>query len=603
MRSQIRSRARLVLATTAALAVFTTSIFGQSAQQTPPAAQNPPAAQTPPPPQMPPAPQTPAEPTTPTQTNPPLAVIHVEAAPGQVLKSLSVDEAVKIALEQNLGVQIERLNPAIADLAITQAKTAWTPTLGAGFTASKQDQPPSSFLSGASGNINNKNVGGNASFSQLTPFGTQYQVSYDQTRGTTNNLFSSFDPQLSGNFAFTVAQPLLRGFKYDIYRLQVDQARKQKEITDVALNQTIALTIRTVRTAYWEYKYALASLDVSQQSLDLARQSLRDTKARVEIGTLAPIDVVQAESEVAAREEAVILAQALIGQSEDTLRRLLYDPTTPQFWQFRLDPSDPVPFETVAVNVNGAVLKALRERTDLVQNRKSIENTHYSEKYYKNATLPALNARVDYNATGLAGTQLIRGGDGFPPPVIGTINKSASDLLNDIFSGKFPQWTFSLNMTYPIGTSSAEAALASTRLQEKQQDISLRNAELSVVTQVRDAARQLDANGKRVDATRSARVLAERRLEAEEKKFAAGMSTSFLVIQAQRDLAQAKINELRAILDYVNSKTDYDTVQIAPVSGSSNFNNAAQPTTGTGQNATTGSNLTTGASTGGGGQQ
>src|SRR4029079_10316218 len=161
----------------------------------------------------------------------------------------------------------ERLNPAIADLAITQAKTAWTPTLGAGFTASKQDQPPSSFLSGASGNINNKNVGGNASFSQLTPFGTQYQVSYDQTRGTTNNLFSSFDPQLSGNFAFTVAQPLLRGFKYDIYRLQVDQARKQKEITDVALNQTIALTIRTVRTAYWEYKYALASLDVSQQSL------------------------------------------------------------------------------------------------------------------------------------------------------------------------------------------------------------------------------------------------------------------------------------------------------------------------------------------------
>ncbi len=250
--------------------------------------------------------------------------------------------------------------------------------------------------------------------------------------------------------------------------------------------------------------------------------------------------------------------------------------------------------------MNGAVLRALRERTDLVQNRKSIENTHYSEKYFKNATLPSLNARLDYNATGLAGRQLIRGGDGFPPPVIGEINKSVGDLLSDIFSGQFPQWTFSINMSYPIGTSSAEASLASTRLQEKQQDISLRNAELGVVTEVRNAARQLDANGKRVDATRSARILAERRLEAEEKKFAAGMSTSFLVIQAQRDLAQAKINELRAILDYVNSKTDYETVQVAPVSGASNFNNAASPTTGTGQNATTGSNLTTGASTGGG---
>ena len=252
MRSQIRSRARLVLATTAALAVFTTSIFGQSAQQTPPAAQtatgraNAGAARR-----------------RQRRPMPPLAVIHVEAAPGQVLKSLSVDEAVKVALDQNLGVQIERLNPAIAELAITQAKTAWTPTLGAGFSASKQDQPPSSFLSGASGNINNKNVGGNASFSQLTPFGTQYQVSYDQARGTTNNLFSSFDPQLSGNFAFTVAQPLPARFQVrHLPSAGGSGASKQKEITDVALNQTIALTIRTVRTAYWEYKYALASLDV-----------------------------------------------------------------------------------------------------------------------------------------------------------------------------------------------------------------------------------------------------------------------------------------------------------------------------------------------------
>ena len=181
--------------------------------------------------------------------------------------------------------------------------------------------------------------------------------------------------------------------------------------------------------------------------------------------------------------------------------------------------------------------------------------------------------RFDYNSTGLGGTQLIRDPDSplFPPPVIGEVKRSYGDVLGNIFSSDFPTWRLSLNVTYPIGTSNADAWLARTRIEKTQSETSLRQLELNVATQVRDSGRQLVANSKRVEATRAARVLAERRLEAEEKKFAAGMSTSFEVFQAQRDLAQARSTALRAVLDYAQSQVDFETVQIAPIGGGGSF--------------------------------
>jgi outer membrane protein len=547
MRFQIRSSARLALVVGVALCA-SPSAFGQSEQ--------PPASPAQPVPVQP----VPAQPASP----------QLPAAPN--VRRLSIDDAVKLALEQNLNVQVERLNPELQALAITQARTSWTPTLTTGFTGRTQDSPPSSFLSGATeGKITNKNVSGNVGIEHLLPFGTYYQVSYDSSRTTTNNAFSSFNPELGANLDFTVIQPLLRDFKIDTARFNLYVARKNKEISDVGLQQTIAATIRSVKNAYWDYKYSLASLDVARQSLDLARESLRDTRSRVEIGTLAPIDIVEAESEVAQREEAVITAEAAIGQTEDQLRSLIYDPAKNDLWNLRLEPADPVPTQVQGVDIDAAVRRALRERTDLVQGRKTLERTGISERYYRNQSKPALTARVDYNATGIGGTELVRGGDTFPPPVIATANRPYSELLRDVFGSAFPTWTFSLNMSYPIGTSSAKAALAQTRLAERQTQVNLRSLELQVVTQVRDAARQLMANSKRIDATRAARVLAERRLEAEEKKFAAGMSTSFLVFQAQRDLSLARNTELRATLDYAQSQVNFDTVQVAPVSGGSSF--------------------------------
>ncbi|HEX7087241.1 MAG TPA: TolC family protein [Vicinamibacterales bacterium] len=534
------------------------SASGQSAQQ---------------PPAQPPA-QEPAPPAQePVQTPPTTTPSAIGLDPTGPVRPLSVQEAVNLALEQNLGVQIERLNPQLQQQNTAAVLSNYMPQVTFGAFTQSQDQPPSSFLSGGDEIISTDNIGFNTSITKLFSWGTEATVSFDSGRQRTNNQFSSFQPLLSGNLDVVVRQPLLRNFRFDPVKQQLFVSRANQQIADVDLRRLIAVTERNVRNAYWEYVYAINALEVARQSLELAQRSLRDTRSRVEIGTLAPIDIVQAESEVASREEAVILAEAAIGQAEDRLRALIFDPKSPEFWDMRLQPTDTAPFVAQDVDVKAAIDRALKERTDLEAARRRLDITNYNVDYYKNQTLPGLNLQFDYNTTGIGGTQLIRDPDSpqFPPPIIGEVRRSIGDVYSDIFGNNFPTWRLSLNVSYPIGTSTADANLARTRLEQVQSRTALRELELQVATEVRDAARQLVANAKRVEATRAARVLAERRLEAEEKKFAAGMSTSFEVFQAQRDLSQARSNELRAILDYNQSQVNFETVQVAPGGGGASF--------------------------------
>jgi len=291
-----------------------------------------------------------------------------------------------------------------------------------------------------------------------------------------------------------------------------------------------------------------------------------ETNARIQIGTTPPIDAVEAEAEVATREEAVIVAQAQIDTAQDALRALVFNQSSPDFWTTQIEPTDLPAFQPVTVDVNGAVSNALQMRTDLLQARKSLEENDINIRYFRNQTLPDVTASFDYGLTGLGGTQFVRG-TGFPGPIIGETQRSFGSVLGDLFGNQFPNWTLALNISYPVGHSQQEASLARAQLQSSQAVTQLRNAELQVVTQVRNVARQVTTNAKRVASTGASRSLAEQRLDAEQRKLAAGTSTSFFVFQAQRDLAQARNNELNAILDYNRSVVDLETVQLAPVVG------------------------------------
>jgi outer membrane protein TolC len=492
-------------------------------------------------------------------------------ATGQPVRRLTADEAVGLALENNLGIQIAQFDPRIEDLSIAQARAAWAPSFTTLFQNNSSETPNTNFFSGSSGlSTKTDRLVSNFGLAQALPWGGSYDVGWDSLRQVSpSDNSATYPTQLRSGLAMAYAQPLLRGFGIDTPRQQLQVSTKNREIADVGLRETVAVTTRTVRNAYWNLAFARESLAVQQQSLELARESLRNTQARIEIGTVPPIDEVEAESEVALREEAVIVAEANIATSEDTLRALIFDPEAPDFWTTRIEPTDLPPFEPVIVNVDAAVRNALDRRTDLEQTRKSLEVADINIRFLRNQALPDVTANFNYSLAAVGGTRVQRAIDpdlGLPTgPITSQTQRSFAAVLRDLFAQDYPTWTVSLNVTYPLGTSQADANLARVRLQHSQSQAQLRSQQLQIATQVRQVARNLQTNQQRVESTRTSRALAERRLDAEQRKLAAGTSTSFFVFQAQRDLALARNNELRAILDYNQSLVDLETVQEVPL--------------------------------------
>lgn len=508
------------------------------------------------------------------QTTPTLSASQAGSAAAQSLEQqgpvrrLSIDEAVALALEQNLDLQVERLNPQVQDYGISVARSNWTPNFQSSLTTRSQENLPQDIFSGTQATITEERLSTGTGVGQLLPWGGSYSATWFSGRVTTNNDYSPFQPQLNSQFAANYSQPLLRNFKIDSPRQQYLVSRKNREISDVQLIETVAQTGRNVRNAYWDLVYARNNLEVQRQSLSLAQQSLRDNRSRVEIGTMAPIDIIEAQAEVARREEAVILAEAQISRAEDRLRSLISNPSQPDFWTMRLEPTDEAGFTPVNVDVEGAVRAALDKRTDLAVSKKTIESNDISIRYLRNQSLPDVTANINYSALGLGGTQRqLQVIPGQAPTILSSRDRSFGSVLGDAFGGAYPTWNFNVQLSYPIGNSNAEANLARARLQNQQAERQLESQKLIVATQIRDLARNVQTNGKRVEATRSARALSEERLRAEEKKFQAGMTSSFLVFQAQRDLSQARNNELQAIIDYLKSVVDFQTAQEAPLAG------------------------------------
>jgi outer membrane protein TolC len=494
------------------------------------------------------------------------------AQPGAVVRPMSIDEAVATSLEQNLDLQVQRINPQLQDLTTAQFRASYAPNFVSTLSSSDATQPSTSFLSGsATGITSGRSVFNFGVASQAPWHGGSYDIRWNNARNTTNNAFSTFNPQLNSSLSATFTQPLLRNFKIDGTRQQLLVSQKNREISDVQLQQSISLTTRNVRNAYYDLMYAIGNLNVQRQSLGLAQQSLKDNRARVEIGTMAPLDIVQAEAEVATREEALIIAEAAIERQQDTLRTLVYNPSSPDFWSARIEPTEPVTFTPTQVDTEAAIRTALAQRSDIVNARKNLEINDVNIRYFRNQSLPDVTANLNYNAQSIAGTQVTRARDpqtGLPTgPIVSSSSVGLFSGLGSTFSGDFPGWSVQLDLSYPIGTSPQEAQLARARLQQTQAERQLASLELAVTTQVRDAARNVVTNAKRVDATRASRVLAERRLEAEEKKYQAGMTQNFFVLQAQRDLNVARNNELLALVEYAKSVVNYSAVQQAPLFG------------------------------------
>jgi outer membrane protein len=492
------------------------------------------------------------------------------AAPAGVVQNLSLDDAVKMALENNLGLQVQRINPQMRDVNIKLAKSVWLPTLSGSLTDSKDNSPSSSYFSGATDNkVVSDTFNSSLVAAQSLPWGGgNYTVTWGSTRYKTNSIYNSPNPSLGADLTAKFTQPLLRNLATDSYRNELVVSKANQKISEMALRQSVLTTIRAVKYAYWNLKSAQGSLRVARQSFDLAQESLRNNRKRVEVGTMAPIDVVEAEAEVAKRDEAVIVAEGRLASSADQLRVLIFPTDKQDYWTVQLEPTDAAVLERKSVDVEQAVATALRQRTDLLQARKNLEVVDANLNYYKNQTKPALNAVVSYGQTGQGGTQK-EFTDTFPPVTLSEVKEGFGKVIQRVLQPDYNNWSVGLQFSYPLGMSSAKATAARTRLQSSQQELQIRELELQVAASVRDVARQVDTNWRRLDASRATRRLMERRLESEQKKFAAGLSTNYLVFQAQRDLADAQYSELVAALDYNKSLVDFETALESPTAGSS----------------------------------
>jgi outer membrane protein len=484
-------------------------------------------------------------------------------APGTAV-SLSLDEATARALERNLELAVERLNPQTFDLNIARLEAVYRPTLTSQVGQRALVRPPTSQLNGGT-IVQDDTTTYNAGLAQnLRWGGGDVSVQFNNNKQVTSNIFANFNPTFSSNFNATLTQPLLRGFLIDTTRQQLRVTAINRDISEIQLRGSIATTLARVRNTYWELVYALDALEVARGSLTLAERLVSDNRARVEVGTMAPLDVVQAEAEVATRRQAVAQAEATWRTSELELKRLIVNGTDDPLWRASITPSDRPTFAPESLDVERAVRNALDLRTDLSQARKTVESNDVTLRLLNNQRLPAVDVLANYGMQGLGGTQFIRQGSGLGSTVIDTIPGGYSDAWRTLAGRDFPTWTVQLNVSYPIGASAAEAQYARGRVQRNQSAAQLRAMELQVATEVTNAALQVENGLKRFEAAQVAGMLAQTRLEAEQSRFDVGLSTNFFVVQAQRDLATAQNSALRALLDYRQALVDYQRVQEAP---------------------------------------
>ena len=489
-------------------------------------------------------------------------------APGGV-RELRLSEAVQLALDKNLDIAVERLNPQGVDLQYAQIKNQFLPV--ATSTVGQRDQMrlPNSLLNGGQ-RVNNATTTYNFGITQeIEKFGGSYSLMFNNNRVETSDAFSNFNPTFTTGLTLSYAQPLLRGLFIDQQRQQLLVTQINREISEENVRATVTTTLANVRNAYWDLVFSRSAVDVAARAVTLADKLVEDNRARVEVGTLAPLDVVQAEAEAANRRQALAAAEATLQTAQLALKRMIVSGTDDPLWRQELRAIDLPSIEPAptAADIEGAVRRGLQRRTDLANARNNLESSDVNLKFYRNQMLPALDLITSYGAQGIGGTSYTRTGSGLNSVITGTIPGGYSDALRLLSARDFPNWNLQLNMSYNIGGSQAEAQLARARVQRNQSQTRLRALELQVATEVTNAALQVQSNLRRVEAAQAARELAEKRLDAEQSKFEVGMSTNFFVVQAQRDLRDAQNTELRALADYRKSLVAFERSQEAPAGG------------------------------------
>ena len=555
------------------------------------------AAQTPAQPQ-PPAGQTPVAPVAGTEQTAPFKTPGPRA-------DLTLDDAVTRGREKNIDIAVARVTPRLSDFSIAALEANYRPSLTSSGNSSRATALPRLTTQGIAEPTTAISQAWNAGIAQnLFNWGTNYTVNFQNSRLNSPSTTNLRNPQFQSNIAFAAVQPLMRGFKIDATRASLETTRISQQNDEISLQTTVANTDASVRNAYWDLVYAIQAVEAAQNSLDIANKLVADNRARVEIGTLAPLDVRTSESQAANQRLTLVQAQATVRTSELALKRLIVSGTDDPLWTSSLNPTDRPPATPEPLNVDAAVARALRERTDLQQSKNNLKISDINLRNQVDAARPQLNLTVNYGLAGLGGPYTTRATD----PITGIVTNQAVvdsgyfDALHNIFGIAAPTFTLGFSFAYPLGQSAQQANVARSKLSLEQSQANLKALELQIATDVQNAALNVQSTLESVQAAQVARQLAQEKLSATQSKLDVGMATNYEVVQAQRDFADAQNAELRAVANYRKALVAFETAQTVGTRAVGATVGSGTGGTGTAQ-TNTGSTTTggTGGGAGGGG--
>ena len=480
--------------------------------------------------------------------------------------ALPLDEAVRRAVEHNPDLAVVRLGTEVEAAAVGESRTAYTPVFSTTLGRSSNTTPPTNFLLGNAG-VDARDWFSSTGVRQRVPWGNgTWSVSWDASRTTSNSPLTSFDPSVQSGVQFAFSQPLVRDRKIDAARQQFIIAKRNQESSELRFRESAVQTVAAVKQAYWTLKALRANVGVQQRSLELAQELAAQNRVRVQVGQAPPLDLVQVEAEVAERRENLIRAAAAADDAEDRLRRLIIDPADASFWRVRLDPIDEPGARPALTDVDAVVARALDARYDVARAVNEVRNAATSVEYFSNQKLPDVRLETSYRGTGLGGTQLVRTG-AFPGVVTGRADAGFGDVLGQVFGHDYPTWSFGVTVSYPVGRSFEEMSAVRAGVERRRSAERVASLKLDVAEAIRQAARQVRSTAEREEAARAGATLAEQRLDVERRRYDAGLSTSFFVTQAQRDLLQAQVNLLQATLDCQSALVSFEALQLAPAIG------------------------------------
>lgn len=492
---------------------------------------------------------------------------------------LTLNEAIRLALENNNDIDSSRVNVEKAEFDLTAARGAYDPVFSSESYFERRETPVSSLLGGGGTGslIVQKDLTGTFRVGGFSPRGGgSYQLDFSSRWLTTTDRLSALSPQYPTSLNFSYTQPLMRGRSFDERRHRVEIAKKNLSLTDAQFRQRAIEVITGVQQAYWDHAFALRNLQVQSDAVQEARTQLESNRRRVEQGSLAPIDIVEAETQVANFEQNVYLAQEGVMRAENALKMLVLPDRGDPLWSRALLPVSPVNLEPPRISLADAVGAALSSRSEVAQVNTSSEINGLNTRYFRNQAKPQVDLFGSYSSLGLAGTAVPTGSDpitaataalqqrvdelsvraGLPPlPPPATFGVSDElvggygQSLTNLFQQNYPTFRLGVRITLPFKNRTAEANLGRTLAERRGIKNQRAQLEQLIEVDVRNAIQALRSGEARLAAAASGRETAEKQYLSEQRKFETGSSTVFLVFERQTRLVAARGRELQAQTD------------------------------------------------------